>query len=298
LNPEFLKNKFFEYILLEKGYSINTKESYEDDLKKFFDFLEKNEIDLYKIEPVDITLFIAELKKKNYSESTIQRIASSLRSFFKFLSERENFKKDISLLLEIPKKGEKLPHFLTFEEIEKLINVIDTDTPLGLRDRALIETLYATGMRVSEVLSLKRGDINFEEEIIRVRGKGEKERIVPINRVALFYLKEYTEKARIKILKGKENEFLFLNKNGKKLSRVGFWKILRKYGLKAGIKTLYPHIIRHTFATHMLMNGCDLKTLKILLGHSSISTTQVYTHVTKTYLHEVMEKYHPRGTGK
>jgi len=295
LNLEVLKNKFFEYILLEKGYSIHTKESYEDDLEKFFDFLKKNEIDLYEIEPVDITLFIAELKNKNYSESTIQRIASSLKSFLKFLSEREDFKGDPSLLLEIPKKGEKLPYFLTFEEIEKLISVIDTESLLGLRDRTLIETLYATGMRVSEVLNLKRGDINFEEEIIRVRGKGERERIVPVNRIALFYLKEYIEKARIKILKGKENEFLFLNRKGGKLSRVGFWKILRKYGLKAKIKTLYPHIIRHTFATHMLMNGCDLKTLKILLGHSSISTTQIYTHVTKTYLHEVIKKYHPRG---
>lgn len=295
MNLEVLKNKFFEYILLEKGYSIHTKESYEDDLEKFFDFLKKNEIDLYEIEPVDITLFIAELKNKNYSESTIQRIASSLKSFLKFLSEREDFKGDPSLLLEIPKKGEKLPYFLTFEEIEKLISVIDTESLLGLRDRTLIETLYATGMRVSEVLNLKRGDINFEEEIIRVRGKGERERIVPVNRIALFYLKEYIEKARIKILKGKENEFLFLNRKGGKLSRVGFWKILRKYGLKAKIKTLYPHIIRHTFATHMLMNGCDLKTLKILLGHSSISTTQIYTHVTKTYLHEVIKKYHPRG---
>ncbi len=297
LNSEILKNKFFEYILLEKGYSINTRESYEDDLKKFFDFLEENEIELYKIEAIDITLFIAELKKRNYSESTIQRIISSLRSFFKFLSERENFGKEIELLLEIPRKKERLPFFLTFEEIERLISVIDTGSILGLRDRAIIETLYATGMRVSEILNLKREDVDFEEEVIRVKGKGEKERILPVNRVSLFYLREYIEKARRKILKSKESYFLFLNKNGEKLSRVGFWKILKKYGLKANIDIIYPHIIRHTFATHMLMNGCDLKTLKILLGHSSISTTQVYTHLTKTYLHEVIEKYHPRGSG-
>ncbi len=295
MNLENLKNKFFEYLLLEKGYSINTKESYEDDLNKFFDFINENKIDIKNIEPVDITLFIASLKRENYSESTIQRIASSLRTFFKFLSERGDFKKDVSLLLEIPKKKEKLPLFLTFDEMRRLLDVIKSDDFLGLRDRALIEVLYATGMRISEVLSLKRGDISFEEKVIRVRGKGEKERIVPCNDIALFYLKEYIEKARKKLLKNKNTDFLFLNKNGDKLSRVGFWKILKKYGKVAGIKKIHPHIIRHTFATHMLLNGCDLKTLKIILGHSSISTTQVYTHLTKTHLHQVISKYHPRG---
>ncbi|MEO0254073.1 MAG: site-specific tyrosine recombinase XerD [candidate division WOR-3 bacterium] len=293
-----LKNKFIEYILLERGYSINTKESYENDLEKFFTFINKNEINLFEIDNLDITLFIAELKKENYSESSILRILSTLRSFFKFLSERENFKKDPTLLIELPKKSLRLPYFLTYEEFEALSNSIDIEKPYGLRDKALIEILYATGMRVSEALNLKRSDVNFEEEVIRVKGKGEKERIIPVNKICLFYLKEYIEKERNKILKNKNSDFLFLNKNGTKLSRVGFWKILKKYSIKAGIKKLHPHILRHTFATHMLLNGCDLKTLKIILGHSSISTTQIYTHVTRTHLHEVIEKYHPRGKFK
>lgn len=293
-----LKNKFIEYILLERGYSINTKESYEDDLEKFFSFINKNEIELFNIDNLDITLFIAELKRENYSESSILRILSSLRSFFKFLSERENFKKDPSLLIELPKKSQKLPYFLTFEEFEALSNSIDIEKFLGLRDKALVELLYATGMRVSEALNLKRSDINFEEEVVRVKGKGERERVIPLNRICLFYIKEYIEKERNKILKSKSSLFLFLNKNGTKLSRVGCWKILKKYAFKIGIKNLHPHIFRHTFATHMLLNGCDLKTLKIILGHSSISTTQIYTHITRTHLHEVVEKYHPRGKVK
>ncbi|MEN3045280.1 MAG: site-specific tyrosine recombinase XerD [Candidatus Hydrothermales bacterium] len=298
MNYKELKNKFFDYLLLEKGYSVNTKESYEDDLDKFLEYTESNRIDLFEIENFHITIFVAELKKRNYSDNTILRILSSLRSFFKFLIERENFNKDISLLIELPKKPQRLPFFLTYEEIDKLINSIDTNKLLGLRDRALIELLYATGMRVSEALSLKRNDINFQEEIVRIKGKGEKERIVPLNKISLFYLNEYIEKERKKILKDKDSDFLFLNKNGKKLTRVGFWKILKKYSKIVGLNNLHPHIIRHTFATHLLLNGCDLKTLKVILGHSSISTTQIYTHVTKSHLHEVIEKYHPRGKGE
>ncbi|MEN3047081.1 MAG: site-specific tyrosine recombinase XerD [Candidatus Hydrothermales bacterium] len=293
-----LKSKFFDYLLLERGYSVNTKESYEDDLNKFFEYIDSNNLDLFEIENFHITLFAAELKRRNYSDSTIIRILSTLRSFFKFLIERENFKKDVSLLIELPKKPQRLPFFLTYKEIDRLINSIDINKFLGLRDRALIELLYATGMRVSEALSLKLNDINFKEELVRIRGKGEKDRIVPLNKISLFYLNEYIEKERKKILKNKSSDFLFLNKNGEKLTRVGFWKILKKYSKIAGIDNLHPHIIRHTFATHMLLNGCDLKTLKMILGHSSISTTQVYTHVTKTHLHEVIEKYHPRGKGE
>lgn len=286
---------FLNYLLLERGFSINTIENYERDLKKFFEFLEEKNIDFEKISVQDITNFIEYLRSKNYDSSTIERVSSCLRSFFKYLVWAWEWKKNPVDFIELPKKKKRLPEFLTKEEVFNLLEVIKPETPLKIRDKALLEFAYATGARVSEIINLKIKDILFDEGFVRIVGKGNKERIVPLTKLSLDYLKLYLLKARQK-LKKSENGYVFLNKNGSPLSRVGFWKILKNYGRIAGIKKIYPHILRHSFATHMLEGGCDLRTLQIILGHASLTTTQIYTHVEISHLKETVKKCHPRSS--
>ncbi len=285
---------FLNYLLLERGFSINTIENYERDLKKFFEFLEENNINFENINAQDITDFLEYLRSKNYDFSTIERVSSCLRSFFKYLVWAWELKKNPWDFIELPKKKKRLPEFLTKEEVFNLLEIIKPETPLKIRDKALLEFAYATGARVSEIVNLKIKDIFFDEGFVRIVGKGNKERMVPLTKLALDYLKIYLLKARQK-LKKSENGFVFLNKNGTPLSRVGFWKILKNYGKLAGIKRIYPHILRHSFATHMLEGGCDLRTLQIILGHASLTTTQIYTHVEISHLKETIKKCHPRS---
>lgn len=285
---------FLNYLLLERGFSTNTIENYERDLKKFFEFLESQGIDFEKIDSNHITNFLEYLRSKNYDISTIERISSCLRSFFKYLVWVWEWERNPADFIELPKKKKRLPEFLTKEEVFNLLETIKPETPLKLRDRALLEFAYATGARVSEIINLKIKDILFDDGCVRIIGKGNKERIVPLTKLALDYLKLYLLKARQK-LKKSENGYVFLNKNGSPLSRVGFWKILKNYGKLAGIKKIYPHILRHSFATHMLEGGCDLRTLQIILGHASLTTTQIYTHVEISHLKETVKKCHPRS---
>ena len=291
---EKVKN-FLDYLLLERGFSINTISSYERDLRKFVEYLEENKIDFEKIGAKEITEFMEYLKSKNYDISTIQRISSSLRSFFKYLVFSMEVEKNPAEFIEVPKKKKILPEFLTKEEISSLISSIIPNTPLKIRDRALLEFAYATGARVSEIVNLRINDIIFDEGLVRIKGKGDKERIVPLTKICLEFLKIYLLKARPKIKRSFSGDFVFLNKNGTRLTRIGFWKILKKYGKTFGLKKIYPHILRHSFATHMLEGGCDLRTLQVLLGHSSLSTTQIYTHLDISHLREVVNKCHPRS---
>ncbi|HOP32484.1 MAG TPA: site-specific tyrosine recombinase XerD [Candidatus Hydrothermia bacterium] len=287
-------DSFIAFILDERGLSLNTIYAYKMDLTKFLEF--RGDVDVSRLNLEDIDAFAEFLSSQKLSQNTKSRIFSSLRSFFSYIEIEEISKKSIASDIQVPRKVIKLPNFLTEEEVNKLLETPNLDTPKGIRDRAILEFMYATGVRVSELTNLKLQDLLFDEKIARIRGKGGKERIVPFNDYAEKFLLLYIYEARSKILKKRGEDKVFLNLRGNPISRVSIWKILKEYTLKAGIsKNIYPHILRHTFATHMLKNGCDLRTLQLFLGHSSMITTQIYTHLDRKYLREVHKKFHPRG---
>jgi integrase/recombinase XerD len=291
--------RFLNYLELEKSLSENTVASYGFDLKKFRDFLKLIKVESFAdINETHIERFLAYLRKE-YKSTTGARILSALRQFYDFmlngnyLSELkynpfENF--------DSPKLERKLPAVLTYEEIEKMFNCIDVTDKLELRDRAVLETMYACGLRVSELVNLKCSNVLTSEEVVRVFGKGSKERIVPIGKEALKWIELYIRELRKKLSNPKSEDFLFLNWRGKKLSRMAIWNMIDKYSKKAKIeKKMHPHILRHSFATHLLEGGADLRSIQEMLGHADISTTQIYTHVDITYLKEVHKSFHPRA---
>ncbi len=287
-------NEFLTYLLQNKGYSVNTQNAYENDLKKLIEFL-GGDIDVENITQKELHEFINFVSKYGLALSTRERIVASLRSFFSFMAEVHDLEKNPARMLYMPKKVKKIPEYLTEEEINALMEQPDISTSKGMRDRAMLELDFASGLRVSELVNLKLKDLDFDENFVRVIGKGNKERLVPFGSIARKYLLLYIREGRPQ-LERRKTPFLFLNYRGRPISRVGFYKILKEYALKAGIKKrVYPHILRHSFATQMLQAGCDLRTLQILLGHSSITTTQVYTHVDIKLLKETYQKAHPRG---
>lgn len=287
-------NSFLAYVLDEKGLSINTVESYQRDLLKLLEFL--GDIDTKEVNLDEIDDFASYLQKQNLSQNSRSRIFSCIRSFFTYLEMEGLYNFDITSNIQVPKKIVKLPDFLSEEEVTKLLETPDISTPKGMRDRAILEMLYATGVRVSELVSLRVPNVFVEERIIRVLGKGNKERVIPFNSTAAKYLELYLYTVRPYVLRKKGEDRVFLNMRGNPLSRVSVWKIMKGYSIKAGItKNIYPHILRHTFATHLLKNGCDLRTLQIFLGHASLMTTQIYTHLDKEFLKEVHAKFHPRA---
>jgi len=287
-------SSFIAYILDGKGLSLNTLEAYRQDLEKFLEFL--GDLDTREITVKDIDDFAYFLSKQNFAQNTKSRIFSCLRSFLSYL-EIEGIETQTSAYdVQIPRKEAKLPEFLTEEEVSKLLDAPDITTLKGSRDRAMLEFMYATGVRVSELTGLRVQNVFLDEGIVKIHGKGSKERVVPFNSIAGKYLELYLASVRPKIMRKRGEDRVFLNLRGGPITRVGVWKILKEYMIKAGInKKVYPHILRHTFATHMLRNGCDLRTLQIFLGHSSLMTTQIYTHLDKEFLKEIHRKYHPRG---
>lgn len=288
--------RFINYLISEKGLSKNTVESYIFDLTHFKNFLDSNNIELKKVSEEDLTGYVAYLYNSGYSPRTIMRHISTLRNFFKFLYNEEDIPVNPAEILETPKAFKMLPKYLTNDEVEKLLNLPDTTTPTGQRDKAMIELLYATGLRVSELIDLKMNNLNLEERFLITFGKGSKERLVPFSKKAYRYLVTYINDGRIKLLKDKKSYFLFLNVRGNKISRQGFWKILKAYGRKIGIEhKLSPHTLRHTFATHLLEHGADLRAVQIMLGHSDISTTQIYTHISNERLKQIYFNFHPRA---
>jgi integrase/recombinase XerD len=287
-------SSFLSYIMDEKGLSLNTVESYQDDLTKFLEF--NGDMEVSEITLGDIDEFAIFLKKQELSQNTRARIFSCLRTFLSFLEIEGLYDGNIAADIQIPKKIVKLPDFLSIDEVIMLLESPDLSTSKGLRDRAILELLYATGIRVSELTSLTLQNVLLDERVIRVLGKGNKERVVPFNTETAKFLETYITSIRPVILKKRGEDRVFLNLRGGPISRVSIWKIIKEYSIKAGInKNLYPHILRHTFATHLLQRGCDLRTLQIFLGHASLMTTQIYTHLDKEFLKEVHKRYHPRA---
>jgi integrase/recombinase XerD len=290
--------QFLNHISFEKALSGNTRDSYMHDLTMYASFLESQAINSFcKSDSEKIALFLKALADAGLSASTRSRYMSSIRGLHRFLFANGNAASDVSDVIDMPKTGRKLPDVLTIEQIDVILEQPDNTTTYGLRDRAILETLYACGLRVSELINLRRRDIIHESEIVRIFGKGSKERIVPIGLSALKWIDEYYAKSRPLLVQPSGSEdALFLNKAGKKLSRMGIWKIIDKYVREAGITlNIHPHTFRHSFATHLLEGGADLRAVQEMLGHSDISTTQIYTHIDRNFLKEVHKSFHPRG---
>ena len=297
---EELLSRFLENIEYQRGYSENTILNYENDIEEFFCFLEKENVE--KIKEVDYSIvrfYLMDLYNKKYSRNTVSRKLSSLRSFFKYLHKEQIVDINPFILVSSPKKEKRLPKFLYNEDLEKIFDIPDESIPLGQRDRVILELLYDTGIRIGELVNIKLNDINFSNKSIRILGKGNKERIVLFGVYLDDYLNTYLDDGRLSLLNGKENKHLILNAHGKNITTRGVRLIIENIIKKACITThATPHTLRHTFATHLLENGADLLTVKELLGHSSLSSTQVYTHVTNERLRNVYLHTHPRAHQK
>jgi len=290
-------DEYTNYLTVEKGLSKNTLDSYRRDLLKFINFANKHQ--LTSPEMVDketINLYLGKLKTNNLATSTISRTIASMRSFFNFLLEEGLIENNPTLDLDSPRIEKKLPRVLTTEEINQLLDQPKSNGHKGLRDKAMLELLYASGIRVSELIDLNLGDFDPQVSYLRCKGKGQKERIVPIGSVANNYVNKYMETARDKLCRNNGEKALFVNHHGYRMTRQGFWKLLKNYALKSKIGgEITPHTIRHSFATHLLENGADLRSVQEMLGHSDISTTQIYTQVTRKKIREIYDKAHPRA---
>ncbi len=292
-----LIKQYIEYVTLEKGLSDNTKVSYANDLNNLAQFLATMELEKFEdVVKEDLIAFLYYISDLGLSNTTRARYLSTFRNFFKYLVSEGIIPTDISETVDMPKQKRKIPDTLSYPEINAIINAPDAETIGGLRDRAMLELLYACGLRVSELLTIQRKDIFSDMEIIRVIGKGSKERFIPIGKSALKWIELYLIKARPGISNIHSEDALFLNLRGKPMSRMGFWKLLKKYADESGIlKNVHPHTFRHSFATHLLEGGADLRAVQEMLGHSDISTTQIYTHIDREYLKEVHKTFHPRS---
>lgn len=288
---------YLHYLKVERGLSENTIASYGIDLKLFLEYLRENEIPSFKqVNKEVIVNYMQAEKNNNKANSSILRSVSSLRKFFQYLAQEKIIEKDPMLLIDTPKKKQHLPQVLTKEEVEKLLYSPNTGQVLGLRDRAMLELMYATGLRISEIINLKLEDLHLTMGTLQTLGKGHKERIVPVGDKAIKWVNRYLEEARPKLLKQKRSNYLFLNFHGNNLTRQGVWKNLKAEVKKAGIqKNITPHTLRHSFATHILENGADLRIVQELLGHADISTTQIYTHLSNKQLADIYNRAHPRA---
>jgi integrase/recombinase XerD len=289
-------NSFLTHVRVEKGLSPNTVVAYRRDILKFDAFARKRKLSLESVSRDDLIDFLASLYRLKLESRTVARHLVTLRNFFRFAQIQELITEDPSLNLESPKIRRSLPGYLRLEEVERLVAQPDDKTPLGLRDRAMLDVLYSTGLRVSELIGLRVMDLDASAGCIRCIGKGDKERIVPIGKKALALVDRYLRDSRAKLLGKNDCTSLFINRRGGPLSRVGVWKILSAYGRQAGLRiALTPHMLRHSFATHLLERGADLRSVQLMLGHSDISTTQIYTHVVEERLKQIYKAHHPRA---
>ena len=297
-HPESLE-AYLHYLTIEKGLAANTIASYGCDLAKWVAFLEKSRISVEKAGRKNVQRFMEHLYTLGLEARSVARHLVSLRNFYRFLIREGKSTQDPTRDLDAPKLWQRLPKFLSEVEVDTLFDQAcppGVDSAKRLRDRAMMELLYATGMRVSELINLRLGDLQLEVGVVRCTGKGSKERLIPVGRSALSAVESYLRRGRSQLLKAGSPDYLFLNYRGWPLSRVGLWKMLGNCGRQAGIRTrLTPHLLRHTFATHLLERGADLRTVQTLLGHSDISTTQVYTHVLQERLQQVYRSCHPRA---
>ncbi|MFC0523074.1 site-specific tyrosine recombinase XerD [Pontibacillus salicampi] len=290
-------NDFLHYLQVERGLSENTLSSYRRDLQKYVQFMtETCQLQgVNQIARVHIMQYLHHLHDLDRSAATVARTLSSIRTFHQFLIRERHADQDASLHIETPKKERKLPKILSMDEVDALLNIPHTDA-LSARNKAMLEMLYATGLRVTELVTLKVSDLHLTMGFVRCLGKGSKERIIPLGKMAKNSLETYLSTARPTLLRQKKTDALFVNHHGNSLSRQGFWKILKAVAADVGIqKEITPHTLRHSFATHLLENGADLRAVQEMLGHADISTTQVYTHVTKARLKDIYSSYHPRA---
>ncbi|SHJ65831.1 integrase/recombinase XerD [Anaerobranca californiensis DSM 14826] len=288
---------YLTYLRVERGLAQNTVLSYERDLKKFISFLKDcNFSDWSEIKRQQIITYLLKLQEEKMAPASISRNLAAIRSFFNYLTTENLLGEDPAKDLDSPKLSKKLPKIITVEEVEELLNQPDETDKIGIRDRAMLELLYASGLRVSELISLEVDDVNLDLGFLRCQGKGSKERIVPLGKMAIHYIQLYLEQSRPKLVKNIYQKKLFLNFHGRPMTRQGFWKIIKKYAKQSGINTeITPHTFRHSFATHLLENGADLRSVQEMLGHADISTTQIYTQVTGKKLKNIHKKFHPRG---
>lgn len=288
---------FLEYITVERGLAANTRAAYSSDLIKFLSYLKDQGVsDWHQVRMSDVMSFLARAQQQDLAPRSRARLLATLRGFFKFMVRDSHLNESPVANLTSPRLRRHLPAVLSVAEVERLLAQPDAARPLGLRDRAMLELLYATGLRVSELTALTVGRVNLEVGFLIALGKGSKERIVPMGEAAIEAVRSYLFWTRPRILRGRISGILFVTNRGKAMSRQGFWKLLKKYGRQANVhKPLTPHTLRHSFATHLLERGADLRSVQMMLGHADISTTQIYTHVARERLKEVHKKYHPRA---
>lgn len=289
----FPLEEFLNYLSVEKGLAANSIEAYRQDLHQYQEFLTRKKVtDLARVKRGEIVQFLLREKDRGLQTSSLARRLVAIKLFHRFLAKEGRLREDITSVLESPRLWKKLPQFLTLTEMEKILQIPKPKRPMEIRDRALLELLYATGMRVSEIAGLRLLDLNLENSFLKCRGKGSKERIVPFGQAASDSVQTYLEKVRKRV---PSNEFLFVGPKGKSLTRQRIWQLIRKYAHLAGIqKKITPHTFRHSFATHLLERGADLRVVQELLGHADIATTQIYTHVSRDHLKAVHARFHPR----
>jgi len=290
---------FKRYLRLERGLAENTLKAYQRDLHKLAALIEEDHSNPLKVKLSDLQKALQKAAENGLNARSQARLVSSTRAFYKYLLLEDYLSENPSLLLETPKMQQKLPDFLSVDEVGKIIEQIDLSTPEGHRNRAIFETLYGCGLRVSDLTDLRISDLYLEDQIIRVTGKGDKERLVPIHKTAIKFIEIYQNEIRVHqaIQRGHE-DFLFLNRRGKKLTRAMIFHLVKTETTRAGIaKNVSPHTFRHSFATHLVENGVDLRAVQQLLGHESIVTTEIYTHLSQKHLRDTLLEYHPRGKG-
>lgn len=285
---------FLDVLLVERGASNNTLAAYRNDLQQYFLWLEKNKFDVTLIQESELRDYLSSMGQRK--SRTLARHLSSLRGFYRYLLREKIIDHDPSEHIETPKIGRPLPKSLTESEVDDLLHAPDVETVLGVRDRTMLEILYASGLRVSELVTLQLGQVNLRQGVLRILGKGSKERLVPLGEESTEWLERYQNGARLELLGANISDALFLTKRRTMISRQAFWYLIKRYAVVANInKNISPHVLRHAFATHLLNHGADLRVVQMLLGHSDISTTQIYTHIARERLKNLHAMHHPRG---